>query len=119
MSNKFEEYTDVLNPLVKETVLCSPEGWTKGELTIVCDGVQINYKLKNEEEEGIANISELLRDLIDELYVRMSSYGDTWSKAIVSYYRENNDLKFNTSFQYLENIGVPSKGKNKPWWKLW
>jgi hypothetical protein len=119
MTEKFDKYTDVLTRLVSEIVSCTPHEWTKGVLTIESDGVRINYKLKNEEQPGSAIISEKLRDLIDELYVRMASFGEAWTQAVVSFYQEDDDLKFNTSFQYATLANTPTKKQEKPWWKVW
>ena len=113
--NKFEQQAEVLNRLVPEMISCVPKEWTKGTLTIDCvDGVHITYKLKNEEEPGTASISEELRDLIDELYVRDMDNGNTWAKAVISYQENGDDLECESSFDYLI-----TRGRVKPFWKFW
>jgi hypothetical protein len=112
--DKLDKYPDVLTRLVRETVHCSPAEWTSGTLTVDCDGTRINYKLKNESEPGTAVISEKLRTLIDEFYVRMSQAGDVWTQAIVSFSRNGNALDFNTQFQYAKRE-IATKSR----WKFW
>lgn len=119
MAEKFEQYTDVLNRLVSETIFCTPQEWTKGTLTIVTDGARIDYKLKNEDEPGIAQISEVLRDLIDELYVRMNHHGDTWVEAKISFFQSGNGAKFDTKFKYASKSEPICNPVSKPWWKVW
>lgn len=97
---KFDAYSDVLARLVEETVRCCPAEWTYGVLSIESDGSRINYSLKNSEESSKASISEKLRDLIDEFYVKMAQGGDVWIGAQVKWRRDGADLKFDTSFQY-------------------
>ena len=118
MAEKFDEYTDVLNRLVSETVSCTPQEWTKGTLTIASDGLRINYKLKNEEQSGVAAISEKLRDLIDELYIRMANHGEAWTLATISFFQDDESLKFNTNFEYAKTTPTVTT-QNKPWWKVW
>ena len=119
MSDKFAQYTDVLNRLVAETVACTPKEWPKGTLTIESDGTRINYWLKNEEQPGKALISEKLRDLIDELYVRMSNQGDTWTVATIGFFQQDEAVTFNTSFQYAKPKQSQASPAAKPWWKVW
>lgn len=107
--NKLDEYNDITQRLVSETVACCPESWEKGSLTIQSDGVKITYQLKNSDHPDKASISELLRDLIDELYVRMSRHGDVWTEADVTWFRENNNCKFKVNYVY------PKKQKS-PFW---
>jgi hypothetical protein len=100
-------------------VACTPQEWTKGLLTIQCDGTRITYQLKNAEQAGTASISEKLRDLIDELYVRMAQHGDKWTEATISFLQEGKELKYDTSFVYEKPraIGIPAT--SKPRWKFW
>ena len=119
MSEKFVQYTDIFGRLVPEMVACTPKEWTKGTLTIQCDGTRITYQLKNAEQPGAASISEKLRDLIDELYVRMSQHGDRWSDASLSFMQEGKELKYDTSFVYTEPRTKPAPVVPKPRWKFW
>src|SRR5689334_3348970 len=117
--DKLEEYSDVTTRLVSETVACTPEGWDHGTLTIDCDGTRIHYKLKNEKQPGVAVISESLRGLIDELYVRMCRHGDIWTQAIITFHRERDEIKFSNSFEY-GNAATPASTPpaRKKWWNL-
>lgn len=119
MPNKFDEYSDILNRLVNETIACSPEEWSKGTLSIESDGVRINYKLKNESEPGTATISEKLRDLIDEFYVRMSQRGEAWLEAEVTFHITNDNVNFKTSFKYPPKENLAITPQKKSWWKMW
>ena len=127
--DKLEQYNDVITRLVTETVYCTPDEWSHGALTIDCDGSRIDYKLKNEEQPGTAQISDALRKLCEELYVRMSRQGDAWAQAVVSFTREGEDVEFETAFQYAQPASptpsaVPeppdflTQPTKKPWWKL-
>lgn len=128
--DKFEECDDVLGRLVPETVSCTPAEWDHGTLTIDCDGRRIDYKLKNEEQPGTARISEALRTLCEELYVRMSRHGDTWTQAVITFKCEGDEVEFETAFQYAPDAqATPSTpvpetpaflapAAKKPWWKI-
>ena len=116
---KIEEYADILNRLVAETVACTPETWTHGTLTMVSDGVRLEYKLKNDTEPGIASLSDALRALIDEMYVRMAQYGDTWVEAVVTFQVNGDDVKFDTSYKYADDDDdQPPVVAKKPWWRF-
>jgi len=116
MADKLDVYTDVVTRLLSETVACTPKEWSKGTLFIASDGVRINYSLENPDEPGKGAISEKLRDLIDELYVRMSAGGNRWKQATFSFWQEGQDLKFKSSFTY--DVQQQLRG-DRPWWKLW
>lgn len=119
MSDKLEQYADILDRLVAETVACTPQDWTKGTLTIESDGTYVNYKLKNPDEPGAADISEKLRDLIDELCVRMARRGDSWTEAKISFFHDGADLKFNAAFEYAGNAPQETRAESRPWWRFW
>ena len=123
MTNKLDQYRDVLLRLLRQAIACTPQEWTKGTLTIDSDGVSINYKLKNGEQPGSASISESLRDLIDELYVRMAVQGDKWAKATLSFFQESNEWKFNVNFEYVADVAASEKSaatpNSKRTWKFW
>ena len=102
MNHKLDQYSDVLSRLVREATACTPREWNKGKLTIDCDGTRITYRLKNEEQPGTAVISEKLRDLIDELYVRMNHHGDTWTQATISFHHKGTSARFDTAFVYAD-----------------
>ncbi len=125
--NKLEEYNDIIQRLVAETVSCTPAEWDHATLTIDCDGRRIDYKLKNAEQPGSALISEALRTLTEELYVRMSRQGDTWTQAVVTFNRKGDDVSFDTSFEYAqasspsllpEPTPAQKPAVKKPWWKF-
>lgn len=122
MTNKLDQYGDILLRLLREAIACTPQEWTKGTLTIDCDGMRINYRLKNDEQPGLASISESLRDLIDELYVGMEAQGDKWTQATLSFFQEIDDWKFNVNFEYVSGVAAtesvaPPKAKRT--WKFW
>lgn len=112
-----DEYSEVITRLVTEVVNCVPAEWTHGTLTIESDGVQINYRLKAEDQPGAATISEKLRDLIDELYVRMARKGNVWVEATVSFTRQDGKVSFNTSFKHNKAPTSPAPAK-RAWWKF-
>lgn len=116
-----EDYSEILTRLVTEVVSCVPAEWSHGALTIESDGVRINYKLQAEDQPGQAVISEKLRDLIDELYVRMAQHGNAWVGANVSFTRTDGKITFNTSFEHNRPEPPPDTVKpdtvKTPWWK--
>ena len=121
MADKFDAYTDVIARLAGEAVKCSPPSWARGTLSIQCDGVRLTYQLKNEDHVEKAVLSELLRDQIDELYVRMRGAGDVWTEARLNWWREENNLKFNVSFDYPSPKPLdpaPPPKSSQPWWKF-
>jgi len=97
---KLDAVGDTLFRLASETRACWAEGWTRGTLTIRCDGQRLDYSLKNDTEPGQAFISEKLRDLIDELYVRMAQSRLAWTGAAMTTRLEGSDLTFEVSFTY-------------------
>jgi hypothetical protein len=116
VENKFDQYTDVINRLVAETVACTPEGWAQGSLTIECDGNRINYKLKSAEYPGLAVISDELRGLAEELYVTMADNGEVWGQATIKFSLDGDKVSFDTAFEYShKSAALPAK---RPWWKL-
>ena len=123
MTNKLDQYSDVLLRLLREAIACTPQEWTKGTLTIDCDGVKINYKLVNGEQPGLASISESLRDLIDELYVRMANQGDKWAQATLSFFQESDEWKFDVNFDYVSDVVTSETSVATPkaqrTWKFW
>ncbi|HEX7639170.1 MAG TPA: hypothetical protein VF457_12300 [Burkholderiaceae bacterium] len=96
---KTDQYDDVITRLVQETLDCCPDNWTHGTLTIDCDGQRINYKLKNEDEDGKAGISDELRALTEEFYFCMADHGDAWTQAVVSFQITDGRVGFDLSFQ--------------------
>ena len=112
---KLEEYNDITTRVVSETIACTPVEWTHGTLTIDCDGTRIDYKLKNAEQPGMAVISDKLRSLCEELYVRMSRHGDGWTQATIHFEIENGNARFKNSFQYASREPVtPSLPQDSP-----
>lgn len=117
--SKLGDYQAVLEELVSEAIACTPEHWVRGNLTIDCDGVKINYKLKNEEQDGMAAISEKLKALIEELYETMANHGDVWELSIINFEMNSEDYSFNVKFKYTEEAFKDVKVETKPWWKIW
>lgn len=126
MTDKLDDYTEVMNALVAEAVACSPETWNNGRLTIECDGSYMNYRLKNDEAPEKARISDELRGLCEEVYVVMRDAGDVWLEAVVHFFRKGDGWSFKVEFKYMEPAGVAAPealpktiSKSKPKWKLW
>ncbi len=109
--DKLDEYNDITSRLLAETVACCPPTWDRGVLAMQSDGIKLTYQLKNSDHPDKASISELLRELIDELYVRMARHGDTWTEAAATWWRDGDDCKFNVTYMY-------PKSKNSPWWNI-
>ena len=97
---KLEKYSEVLNALVAESIACSPTSWQFGTLTVDCDGLAINYRLKSEADDNKARISGQLRLLCEELYVVMRQGGDTWTEAVINFLREDDAWHFIADFKY-------------------
>jgi hypothetical protein len=119
--DKLDVYTEILGRLVSETVRCSPQSWNVGALSIESDGVRLTYRLKNEESPDKAVISEQLRDLIDEFYVRMAQRGEVWSGAQIQFTRLNGEIKYEIAFQYPPKASQPKQQApepKRPWWKI-
>jgi ribosome-associated toxin RatA of RatAB toxin-antitoxin module len=100
--DKLEQYSDVIPRLVQETIACSPGTWTHGTLFVQSDGVRLTYQLKNDASPDRASISDELRNLIEELYMRMRSNQDVWTGASVSWTRNGDDAQFKLSFDYSQ-----------------
>ncbi len=58
MAEKLDKYNGALTALLEEAIRCSPPSWTRGVLTIECDGHRINYRLKNDQMDEKAIISQ-------------------------------------------------------------
>ena len=109
--DKLNQYNDITSRLIEGTVACCPMTWDRGVLSIQSDGIQMTYQLKNADHPNEAVISESLKDLIDELYVRMASRGDAWTEAAATWWRDGEGCKFNVEYVYLAS-------KKSPWWKI-
>lgn len=118
MADKLDLYSDVITRLASETVACSPGSWDRGLLSIQSDGFRLTYQLQNEGHADRASISETLRDLIDELYVRMDHAGEVWTGARLTWWREGEDTNFDIRFDYPEQNAATEPGTRRPWWKL-
>ncbi len=104
---RFEQYNEVINNLVGESIGCSPMSWNAGTLTIDCDGTAIHYKLKNHEDENKASLSDELRGLCEQLYVLMRDNGDVWNAATINYFKKEDTWGFKVDFEY-----APSENEN-------
>ena len=123
--NKLDQYSDVITRLLKESIACTPQEWTRGTLTIDCDGVRIDYKLKNDEQPGTASISDTLKSLIEELYVRMAQQGDLWTQARLSFSEGDDGWQYGLDFRYPDKAAdtaaaaPPQPAPVKSKWKFW
>ncbi len=116
-----EQYSEVITRLVTEVIQCVPREWQHGTLTMNCDGQRLTYSLLAEDQPGKALLSEHLRDLIDELYVRMAQHNNAWEQSVVTFERKNGEVSFNTSFRHANSQSptVPSTAKPKKRWWGW
>lgn len=106
MADKLDAYADVIERLTRETIACTPGSWNDGRLSIQCDGLRLTYQLKNGHVPEKAVLSETLRDLIDELYVRMEAAGDAWSAAELEFSIADSEVKFDVAFEYNRSAPV-------------
>jgi len=121
---KYDEYNEVINALVAESVKCSPSTWTSGTLSIDCDGRAINYRLKNLNEPEKAQLSGQLRGLCEDLYVVMKQNGDIWIEAIIDFIQQDDSWSFKLKFNYDNSLvqqeqQTEEATNKKPWWKVW
>ncbi len=100
--NKLQQYNEIINSLISESIHCSPSSWSEGKLTIDCDGHAMNCALKNSNSDDKAKLSEKLRALCEELYVTMAKNNDVWTTATMHFYKEKDSWHFNTDFIYPE-----------------
>jgi len=113
-----EQYSEVITRLVNEVLQCTPREWQHGTLTMSCDGERLTYSLLAPDQPGKAVLSERLRDLIDELYVRMAQHGSAWEQSVVMFKRNNGEVSFNTSFKHPQPAtGNAATKSKKRWWK--
>ena len=97
----FKQLAPVLDEIGAEAIRCTPENWTNAVLTITCDGRRIDYSLKNRRgEQGTATITPRLAQLAEQLYSRMASNGDRWTKAELQYDQNGDAWKFKSRFSY-------------------
>jgi hypothetical protein len=99
MADELDAYSEVVSGLAAEAIRCSPPGWERGVLSMQCDGVSLTYQLRNEAHSERAQLSEGLRDLIDELYVRMREGGASWNEAVLTWWKEGPSAKFAVEFK--------------------
>ena len=114
--NKAVAYADVLDRLVAESIACCPDTWAQGRLCIEADEIRILCRIDGHGAPGTASISEALRDLVDELYVRMDRHGDTWVEAVIEFRRDGDCEGRRTWFRYSRSAKVAADAR-RPWWK--
>lgn len=115
MAEKLEKYNVALTALLEEAINCSPSSWTRGVLTIECDGHRINYRLKNDHEDEKANISQKLAQLCEEYWSVFQDHGDGWVESTVEFFQEDGAWKFNAAYKRPQKVREASK----PSWKFW
>jgi hypothetical protein len=116
-----EQYSEIITRLVTEVLQCVPREWQHGTLTMNSDGKRLTYNLRAEDQPGKAVLSEHLRDLIDELYVRMAQHGNAWEQCVVTFKRSNGKVTFDTSFRHGQPGApapepAPGAKPKKSWW---
>ena len=127
MTDRFDRYTPRLIALTKESIVCSPESWDFGYLTVDCDGSYMNYSLKNAESEDKAQISGELRQLCEDLYVEMRQSDDWWIQAVLHFFRKDGSWSYKVDFTYKDNPAAQDvsaqepkvAARTQPWWKFW
>ncbi|WP_436287990.1 hypothetical protein [Variovorax paradoxus] len=115
MTDKLDKYTDALTALLHEAIRCSPESWTRGVLTIDCDGSRINYGLKSDQSGDRANISQDLAQLCEQYWAVFQEHGEAWLESTIEFYQEGGAWKFNANYKRPEK----ARATSKPSWKFW
>ena len=114
-------YSEIITRLVTEVLQCVPREWQHGTLTMNCDGERLTYSLLAGDQPGKAELSEKLRDLIDELYVRMAQNGSAWEQSVVKFERKaSGEVSFETSFRHGDQPATDTPAaKPRKWWRPW
>lgn len=122
----FDQIGPLMNEIVVESLGCSPESWTKGRLTITCDGRRIDYKLKNDESAEKAQISPELAKMCENLWVTFKQMGQPWKTAHIDFHQEGDDWNVKTEFEYGDTPSFPQvktspdvQSAKRPFWKFW
>lgn len=119
VSEKLQTYSAALNTLLQEAIRCSPESWTRGVLTIDCDGQRINYRLKNDASVDPAVISQELAQLCEQYWLVFRDNGEPWLETTIEFHQANGEWKFNSSFKHPESSPTPVPALAKSRWKFW
>ena len=117
MENKLQKYSEALTALLKEAIHCSPESWRQGVLTIDCDGVRMNYSLKNTSSEEKATISTELARLCEQYWGIFQDNGEGWEASTIEFHQVDGEWKFNASYKRPPKPQVTPQAK--PFWKFW
>ena len=115
MADKLDKYSEALTALLHEAIRCSPESWTRGVLTIDCDGHRINYGLKNDQSNDKASISQNLAQLCERYWVVFQENGEAWLESTIEFYQEDGAWKFNANYKRPEKVQATPKSS----WKFW
>ncbi len=115
---RFAPYASAVDPLVKECIACFPTSWQQGRLTIDCDGIGMNYRLKNATSPDKAQISAALRQLCEDLFFAMRKEPESWIEATLNVTLASDSPSYTIDFLY-PNKQPRYTGEIRPWWKFW
>jgi hypothetical protein len=100
MEDASEQYNNVLIELISEAIVCIPQNWTEGTLVIECNSEEIHYRLKNDNSEEKATISNPLRDWCEKLYFAFQENGEPWTEATIHFYQDAESWAFHSEYIY-------------------
>ena len=115
---RFAPFASVIEPLIKDCVACFPSSWKQGRLTIDCDGIGMNYRLKNATSPDKASISADLRQRCEDLFYAMRKEPDAWIEATINIALATDAPSYTIDFLY-PNKQPRFTGEIAPWWKFW
>jgi hypothetical protein len=119
MAADIERYMKQLGPVLTETVDSWPPSWTRGLLTITCDGQRIDYKITNPTSPDKAELGDGIGAACENLYFAMADDGHAWSEARIMVENTDEGLGYEADFAYAPGMTSPPRPKAKrPWWKI-
>ena len=104
MTVDISRYDETFRRLGQEAIACVPEEWTQGRLTMSCDGDSLQYRLKSDTNETLAEATQRLAELCGELYVLMEKDGQRWVSCVIEFTRPpGGTWGFDVRFTYPRN----------------
>lgn len=97
----FKNHGVVLNSLICETMMCTPESWDEGNFNIKRVNDSIVCTITNNEEESRENASDNIYGLCEKLFYYMANTGSEWTNAKITY-SKNGSLSIETQFAYRD-----------------